>query len=224
MSAWIGAEEADALLVSLRVSAAATAISAPVGTALGVLLARGRFRGKLALDVLVHLPLVLTPVVVGYLLLLAFGRGGLLGLGLAFTPAAAVIACAVIGLPLVVRSVRAAVEMVDPELEEAALLLGASRERVLRTVTLPLAAPGVIGGALLGFARSLGEFGATITFAGNLRGETRTLPAAIHTATQEPGGDGVALRLTLLSILLSVLALAGAELLQRRLRARGERP
>ncbi len=217
--------EWETLMLSLRVSLAATAVVAVPGVALGWLLARRDFRGKLLLDTLVHLPLVLTPVVVGYLLLLTFGRSGplgplleALGIEVAFTTLGAVLAAAVVALPLVVRSVRTAVELVDPGLEDAAAVLGAGPLRRFRTVTLPLAAPGVVAGLTLGFARSLGEFGATITLAGSIAGETRTLPLAIYQGTQVPGGDGAALRLTVVSVLLSAAALMASELVVRRLR------
>jgi molybdate transport system permease protein len=175
----------------------------------------------------VHLPLVLPPVVVGYLLLVSLGRGGIpgrwldeLGLGIAFTPLAAVMASAVMAFPLMVRATRLAIELVDPRLEDAARTLGASGVRVFRTITLPLAAPGVVTAAVLGFARSLGEFGATILFAGNIAGETRTLPLAIFTETQRPGGEGGAARLVVLAILLSFGALLASEVLARRARER----
>jgi len=217
--------EWETLGLSLRVSLLATAAVAVPGVALGWLLARRDFRGKLLLDTAVHLPLVLTPVVVGYLLLLTFGRSGplgplldALGIEVAFTTLGAVLAAAVVALPLVVRSVRTAVELVDPGLEDAAAVLGAGPLRRFRTVTLPLAAPGIVAGLTLGFARSLGEFGATITLAGSIAGETRTLPLAIFQGTQGPGGDGAALRLTLVSVLLSAAALMASELVVRRLR------
>lgn len=217
--------EWETLGLSLRVSLLATAAVAVPGVALGWLLARRDFRGKLLLDTAVHLPLVLTPVVVGYLLLLTFGRSGplgplldALGIEVAFTTLGAVLAAAVVALPLVVRSVRTAVELVDPGLEDAAAVLGAGPLRRFRTVTLPLAAPGIVAGLTLGFARSLGEFGATITLAGSIAGETRTLPLAIFQGTQVPGGDGAALRLTLVSVLLSAAALMASELVVRRLR------
>ncbi len=217
--------EWETLWLSLRVSLAATVVVAGPGVTLGWLLARRDFRGKLLLDTLVHLPLVLTPVVVGYLLLLTFGRSGplgplleALGIEVAFTTLGAVLAAAVVALPLVVRSVRTAVELVDPGLEDAAAVLGAGPLRRFRTVTLPLAAPGVVAGLTLGFARSLGEFGATITLAGSIAGETRTLPLAIYQGTQVPGGDGAALRLTVVSVLLSAAALMASELVVRRLR------
>lgn len=222
-------EDLRALAVSLQVSTLATLVVALPGVALGWLLARKRFPGKLALDAIVHLPLVLTPVVVGYLLLLVLGRNGIvggaladLGIELAFTRAGAVIAAAVVALPLVVRSVRTAVELVDPGLEEAAAVLGAGPWRRLLTVTLPLAKGGIVAGLLLGFARSLGEFGATITFAGSFDGDTRTLPLAIYAESNSRDGDPAALRLTLLSVLLSVVALGASEWLQSRARRRAE--
>lgn len=217
------AAEFEALRLSLEVSLAATALVAVPGIGLGLLLARCRFPGKLLLDAVVHLPLVLTPVVVGVLLLTVFGRGGPFGEGFAFTRGAAVLAAATVALPLVVRSVRTAAELVDERLLEAAAVLGAGPNRRLFTVVLPLAAPGVVAGLALGFARSLGEFGATITFAGNIAGETRTLPVAIYTAIQSPGGDGAALRMTALSVLVSLVSLGLSELLLRRMRAQAAR-
>ncbi|MDA3961202.1 MAG: molybdate ABC transporter permease subunit [Planctomycetota bacterium] len=215
--------EWSALSLSVGVGLWSTALVAPPGIALGWLLARKQFPGKILLEALIYLPLVLTPVVVGYCLLMVFGRNGPLGgLGLAFTYSGAVLAAAVVALPLVVRSVRTAIELVDPGLEHAAAVLGAGPCRRLVTITLPLAMPGIVAGLVLGFARSLGEFGATITFAGNISGQTTTLPIAIYTATQVPGGDGLAGRLTLLSILLSFAALAGSEWFLRRLRRRAE--
>ena len=215
--------EIEAFRLSLEVSLAATALVAVPGIGLGLLLARCRFPGKLLLDAVVHLPLVLTPVVVGVLLLTVFGRGGAFGEGFAFTRGAAILAAATVALPLVVRSVRTAAELVDERLVEAAAVLGASPLRRLFTVVIPLASPGVIAGLTLGFARSLGEFGATITFAGNIAGETRTLPVAIYTAIQSPDGDGAALRMTALSVLVSLVSLGLSELLLRRMRARALR-
>ncbi len=220
--------EWEAFFLSLRVAGLATALVAVPGVALGWLLARKRFPGRLLLDAIVHLPLVLTPVVVGYLLLLLVGRQGALGgaleamgIEIAFTTSGAVLAAAVMALPLIVRSVRTAIEMVDPGLEEAAAVLGAGPWRRFRTVTLPLALPGVIAGLVLGFARSVGEFGATITLAGSLAGETRTLPLAIFGELQKPGGDSAAVRLTLLSVALSLAALVASEWFLRRLREGG---
>src|SRR5207248_1958450 len=197
----------------------------PVGVAIALLLARGRFWGKSLLNAIVHLPLVMPPVVTGYLLLLMFGRKGPLGqlladsLGIvfAFRWTGAALACAVMGFPLLVRAIRLSLEAVDRRLEEAAATLGARRILVFVLVTLPLIAPGIVAGMVLSFARSLGEFGATITFVSNIPGETRTIAAAIYTLTQTPGGDVGALRLTLVSIALSFVALLAADLLARRL-------
>lgn len=215
-------EEWDAIALSLRVSLVAVAGMLVPGVALGWLLARKRFWGRTVVDAVVHLPLVLPPVVTGYLLLLLFGRRGLLGeplgLEIAFTWKAAALASAVVAFPLMVRAVRLSMELVDARYEEAAATLGAPPWRVWTTVTLPLALPGVLTGAVLAFARSLGEFGATITFAGNLVGETRTLPLALFTYTEVPGGQGPALRLMLISLVLSLLALLASELLARRAR------
>ncbi len=226
MGAW-QPEEWEALVLSLRVAATATACVAAPAVALGWLLARKRFRGRLWVDALVHLPLVLTPVVVGYLLLLVVGRGGVLGgwlermgMPVAFTTSGAVLAAAVMALPLIVRSVRTAVELVDPALEEAAAVPGAGPWRGFWTVTLPLAMPGVVAGLVLGFARSVGEFGATITLAGSIAGETRTLPLTIFGALQTPEGDSAAVRLTLLSVGLSLSALVMSEWFLRRMRER----
>ncbi len=225
MIAWVdvalGPAEWQALRVSMEVSVLATCLVALPGIGLGLLLGRCQFRGKLMLDALIHLPLVLTPVVVGLLLLMAFGREGLLGIDLAFTRGAAVLASAVIALPLVVRSVRTAAELVDDRLLEAAAVLGAGPLRRFWDVLLPLTRPGIAAGLTLGFARSLGEFGATITFAGNIAGETRTLPSAIYTASQTPGGDGAAMGLTLASVALSFFALLASEWWMRRSRAKG---
>jgi len=232
MTSLLTPAEWSALWLSATVALWACAALAVPGIALGWLLARCQFPGKLVVDALVHLPLVLTPVVVGYLLLLLVGRNGLLGpllgdlgLRLAFSYPGAVLAAAVVALPLVVRSVRTAIELVDPGLEEAAAVLGAGPLRRLWTITLPLAMPGIVAGLVLGYARSLGEFGATITLAGNIAGQTRTLPIAIYTAIQVPGGETEALRLTGLSVLLSLVALVTSEWLLRRLRqrARSER-
>ncbi len=220
--------ESEALLLSLKVAFWSVAASLPVAVALAWLLARGRFPGKTLLDALVHLPLVLPPVVVGYFLLLLFGRRGPIGgfleaeLGISFTFrwTGAALACAVMGLPLLVRSVRQSLDAVDRGLEDAAATLGASPPWVFTSVTLPLIAPGIVTGMLLSFARSLGEFGATITFVSNIPGETQTLPLAIYSFTQVPGGDAQALRLCVLSIALSLAALLASEVLLRRVSAR----
>ena len=216
--------EAEALALSLRVGVWAVAGSLPVAVALAYLLARGRFRGRAVLAALIDLPLVLPPVVTGYVLLL-FGRHGPIGAWLeswfgivvAFRWTGAAIAAAVMGLPLMVRAIKLSLEAVDPGLEQAAAGLGAPRWAVFATITLPLALPGLLAGCLLGFAKSLGEFGATITFVSNIPGETQTLPSAIYTLTQVPGGDPAALRLTLVSIAISMAALLGSELLARRI-------
>ena len=190
------------------------------------MLARCDFPGKLLFDGLIHLPLVVPPVVIGYLLLVLLGRNGPLGqlldawfgLTVAFTWQGAAVASAVMAFPLMVRAMRLSLEAVDRKLEAAARTLGAPPWQVFATVTLPLMAPGLLAALLLGFARSLGEFGATITFVSNIPGETRTLPLALYTFTQTPGGEAGALRLAMVSILLALLALAGSELLARRLR------
>ena len=221
-------EETSALLLSLRVAAAGLLLSLVPGVAVAWLLARRTFPGKALLDALVHLPLVVPPVAVGYLLLRSLGRashlGGLLhdhlGVDLAFTWRAAAIASAVMGFPLLVRSTRLAIELVDRRVEDAARTLGAGPWRVLLGVTLPLALPGLLAGCTLAFARSLGEFGATITFAGNIDGQTRTLSGALYTASQVPGGDDRATRLLAISVAVAVAALLLSEWLARRAAAR----
>ena len=199
--------------------------SLPFGLATAIVLARGRFWGKSVLDGIVHLPLVVPPVVTGYLLLLLFGRHGPVGrlldewfgIVLAFRWTGAALASAIMGFPLLVRAIRLSLDAVDRRLEEAAGTLGAGRLFVFALVTLPLIAPGIIAGMVLSFARSLGEFGATITFVSNIPGETRTIPSAIYTLTQTPGGDIGALRLTVVSIALSFIALMTADLLAMRM-------
>ena len=216
--------ETTALLLSLKVAFWSVAASLPFAVALAWVLSRLSFPGKSLLDAVVHLPLVLPPVVVGYLLLLAFGRRGAIGafleeyLGITFIFrwTGAALACAVMGLPLLVRAVRQSLDAVDRGLEAAAATLGASPPWVFASVTLPLILPGILTGMLLSFARSLGEFGATITFVSNIPGETQTLPLAIYAFTQVPGGDAQALRLCILSILLSLAALMASEVLVRR--------
>lgn len=217
-------EELTALWLSLKIGLWCTALIAIPGVVTGWLLARLRFPGKAIVDGLVHLPLVLPPVVPGYLLLLLLGRQGPVGrwlyetwgITLAFTWQGAVIASALMAFPLMVRAVRLAVTLVEPRLEEAARTLGAGPLRVWLTVTVPLSLPGILTGLVLAFARSLGEFGATVTFVGNVAGETRTLPLAIYTYTQIPGGDDPALRLVIISILLALAALWVSELGARR--------
>ena len=225
---WLGPDALAALRLSLLVSATATLASLVPGLAVAYLLARGRFPGRAVLDTAVHLPLVLPPVVTGYLLLLGFGRRGPigtwlyahLGIVLAFRWTGAALACAVMGFPLMVRAIRLSIESVDRKLEEAAGTLGAGPFAVFALVTLPLVLPGVIAGMILAFARSMGEFGATITFVANIPGETQTLPSAIYTFTQVPGGEVDALRLTLVSVAVSMAALALSEVLARRVSRR----
>jgi molybdate transport system permease protein len=222
------AEEWTAVRLSLLVAVTATAASLPLGIAIAWLLARGRFWGKGLLDTVVHLPLIMPPVVTGYLLLILFGKRGPIGQFLdetfgivfAFRWTGAALACAVMGFPLMVRAVRLSIEAVDTRLENAAGTLGAHPLWVFATITLPLCLPGVIAGAILSFAKAMGEFGATITFVSNIPGETQTLPSAIYTFTQVPGGDAGALRLTAISIAISMLALLGSEFLARRIGAR----
>jgi molybdate transport system permease protein len=221
----LGTDEVEAVRLSLRVAFWAMIGSLPLGLVTALVLARGRFWGKSLLDGFVHLPLVLPPVVTGYLLLLLFGRQGPLGrilaesLGIvfAFRWTGAVLAAAVTAFPLMVRAIRLSLEAVDRRLEEAAGTLGAGRILVFLLVTLPLIAPGIVAGMVLSFARSLGEFGATITFVSNIPGETRTLPLAIYTLTQTPGGDPAALRLTVVAVILSMVALLASEILARQI-------
>ena len=211
--------EWEVLALSLRVSLVAVVAVLPVAGALAWVLARTEWPGKILLDAIVHLPLVLPPVVTGWALLVLFGPAGPLGAlsGLVlFRWQGAAIAAAVMALPLAVRAIRLSLEAVDRRLEEAAATLGAGRWRVFATVTLPLALPGVLAGAVLGFARSVGEFGATITFVGNVPGETRTVPLAIYGALQTPGGEGAAARLATISVALSLGALVASEALARR--------
>jgi molybdate transport system permease protein len=220
----LSADEWTALRLSAVVALWAVLISAPFGIALAWMLARARFPGKFIVDAVVHLPLVLPPVVTGYVLLLLLGRRGViggwlhetLGIDIAFTRAAAVLAAAVMGFPLLVRAARLGIELVDVRLEHAARTLGASPLRAALTVTLPLALPGILTGLVLALARALGEFGATITFAGNIAGETRTLPLAVYTFAQQPGGDAPAVRLVVISVVLSLGALLVSEILARR--------
>jgi len=217
-------EEWEIVRLSLKVSMVAVAATLPMAFGLAWLLARGRFPGKLLLDAVVHLPLVLPPVVIGWLLLIAFGRSGPIGawlenwfgIGVIFRWTGAAIAAAVMALPLMVRAIRLSLEAVDRRLEGAARTLGATRLRAFLTISLPLSLPGILAATVLGFARSIGEFGATITFVSNIPGETRTLPIAIYSALQVPGGEGVVTRLAIISIVLSLGALIVSELLSRR--------
>ncbi|PDT17332.1 molybdate ABC transporter permease subunit [Rhizobium sp. J15] len=216
-------EEWTAILLSLRVSLVAMLASLPFGILVALLLARGRFWGKSVLNGLVHLPLILPPVVTGFLLLILFGRRGPIGslldqhfgIVFSFRWTGAALACAVMAFPLMVRSIRLSIEVVDRKLEEAAGTLGAGPAWVFLTITLPLILPGIIAGMVLSFAKAMGEFGATITFVSNIPGETQTLPAAIYTFTQVPGGDAGALRLTLVAIVISMAALLASEFLAR---------
>ncbi len=226
MNGWLALspDELTAIRLSLLVATVAMFASLPFGLAISMVLARREFWGKSLLNGIVHLPLVLPPVVTGYLLLITFGRKGPVGAFLdhtfgivfSFRWTGAALACAVMGFPLMVRAIRLSSESVDTRLEAAAGTLGASPIWVFLTITLPLIAPGVIAGMILSFARAMGEFGATITFVSNIPGETQTLPAAIYTLTQVPGGDAGALRLTAISIVISMAALLLSELLARK--------
>jgi molybdate transport system permease protein len=221
-------EEWTAVHLSLRVALVATVVSLPFGILIAVVLARGRFWGLSLLNGLVLLPLILPPVVTGYILLLLFGRRGPIGsfladnfgIVLSFRWTGAALACGVMGFPLMVRAIRLSAEGVDARLEQAAGTLGANRAWVFVTVTLPLIVPGIIAGMILCFAKAMGEFGATITFVSNIPGETQTLPSAIYTFTQVPGGDVGALRLTIVSIIIAMGALIASEVMARRMNRR----
>jgi molybdate transport system permease protein len=216
-------EEWTAVRLSVRVATVAMLVSLPFGIGVAYVLARQKFPGKSLVDGIVLLPLILPPVVTGYLLLLTFGRRGLVGSFLAerfgivfsFRWTGAALACGVMGFPLMVRAIRLSIEAVDRRLEEAAGTLGARPLWVFAFVTLPLIMPGIIAGMILSFAKAMGEFGATITFVSNIPGETQTLPSAIYTLTQVPGGEAGALRLTLVSIAISMAALVLSELMAR---------
>ena len=220
--------ETEAVLLSLRVAFWAVLGSLPIGIFTAWLLARWEFPGKTLVNGLVHLPLILPPVAVGYLLLVLLGRRGLVGawlfetfgISVAFTWQGAAVAAAVMAFPLMVRAIRLSLEAVDRRLEEAARTLGAGPVRVFATVTLPLTAPGILTGMILAFARSLGEFGATITFVSNIPGETRTLPLAMYSLTQTPDGEVGALRLVVVALVLALGALVVSEFLARRVAAR----
>ncbi|HWJ74503.1 MAG TPA: molybdate ABC transporter permease subunit [Kaistia sp.] len=224
MDSLFTADEWQAIALSLRVASVAVAASLPFGIACAMLLARGRFTGRTLFSAIIHLPLVMPPVVTGFLLLLAFGRKGPIGafldqhfgIVLAFRWTGAALACAVMGFPLMVRAIALSIEAIDQRLEQAASTLGAGRIAVFLTVTLPLALPGILAGLVLSFARALGEFGATITFVSNIPGETQTIPSAIYSLIQTPGGDGAALRLTVVSVLISLGALVLSEVVARR--------
>ena len=217
-------EEAGIILLSLRVAFVSVLVSLPIAILVAYVLARARFPGKWLVDAFVHLPLVLPPVVVGFALLVLFGKRGPIGSWLnewfgivfAFRWTGAALASAIMGFPLMVRAIALSIDAIDRRLETAARTLGASSAWVFASITLPLALPGIVTGALLSFARALGEFGATITFVSNIPGETETLPLAIYAFTQVPGGDAQALRLSILSVILSVVALVASEWLTRR--------
>lgn len=223
MTGWLTPEAWQAVALSLRVSVWAVLASLPFAIAVAWVLARKSFWGRGLLNGLVHLPLILPPVVTGYLLLLTFGRNGLIGgfledtfgLVFAFRWTGAALAAAVMAFPLMVRAIWLSIEAVDPRLEQAAATLGASPAWVFATVTLPLILPGIVAGAILAFAKAMGEFGATITFVANIPGQTQTLPSAIYAFLQVPGGDASALRLVVISVAIAMLALAGSEFLSR---------
>jgi molybdate transport system permease protein len=215
--------EWTAIWLSLKIATAATIASLPFGILVAYALARWRFPGKMLLNGAVHLPLVLPPVVTGFLLLLLLGRKGVFGAALAsigivlsFRWTGAAVACAVMGFPLMVRAMRLSFESIDRRLEQAAGTLGANRAWTFFLVSLPLAAPGIVAGAILSFAKALGEFGATITFVSNIPGETQTIASAIYSYTQVPGGDASAMRLTVVSIAISLVALLASEIVQQR--------
>jgi molybdate transport system permease protein len=228
MTDFLPPEAWGAVWLSLQVSVVATLCSLPFGVWMAYTLARKRFLGWQLLNAVVHLPLVLPPVVTGYLLLASLGRRAPLGawleqtfgLVLAFRWTGAALTAAIMAFPLMVRAIRLAIEAIDPKLEEAASTLGASKTRVFMTLTLPLAAPGIVAGMILAFAKAMGEFGATITFVAAIPGETLTVPSAIYGLLQVPGGDGVVVRLVLLSVVLSVGALVASEILARRITRR----
>ena len=223
MSDWLSVQEWQAVSLSLQVAFWATLLSLPLGILVAHALARWRFPGKALLNTLVHLPLILPPVVTGYLLLIGFGRRGPIGalleewfgIVLAFRWTGAVLAAAVMAFPLMVRAIRLAIEAVDPKLEDAAATLGANRLWVFATITLPLILPGILAGAVLGFAKAMGEFGATITFVSNIPGQTQTLPSAVYAFLQVPGGETQAIRLVGVAIAISMTALLASEWLAR---------
>lgn len=227
MSDWLGPQEWQAVLLSLRVSVIATVISLPFAVAIAWLLARRRFVGHDLLSGVVYLPLILPPVVTGYLLLIAFGTrgpiGGLLqplGIVFAFRWTGAALAAGIMGFPLMVRSIRLGFEAVDPRLEQAAATLGAPRPWIFATVTLPLIMPAILAGVTLGFAKAMGEFGATITFVSNIPGQTQTMPSAIYALLSTPDGEGAAMRLVLISVAIAMGAVLMSEMLARRMARR----
>ena len=228
MADWLAPQEWQAVMLSLKVAFWAVVFSLPLGIFTAYALARWQFPGRQLLNGLVHLPLILPPVVTGYLLLLAFGRQGfagsfledIFGLVFAFRWTGAVLAAAVMAFPLMVRAIRLSIEAVDAKLEQAASTLGASPVFVFLTVTLPLTLPGILAGSVLAFAKAMGEFGATITFVANIPGQTQTLPSAIYAFLQVPGGESSALRLVAISIVVAMAALIASEMLARRLQER----
>lgn len=227
MMEWLGPEEWKAVALSLQVSFWATLASLPLGIFTAYALARWTFPGKQLLNGIVHLPLILPPVVTGYILLLTFGTQGPVGsilaewgIVLAFRWTGAAVAAAVMAFPLMVRAIRLSIEAVDPKLEEASATLGASPVWVFLTVTLPMALPGIVAGTILGFAKAMGEFGATITFVSNIPGQTRTIPSAIYAFLQVPGGEGSAMKLVFVSIAVAMGALLLSEVIGRRVAAR----
>lgn len=228
MTDWLSPAEWQAVSLSLRVAFWATVLSLPIGIFTAYALARWSFVGKQVLNGIVHLPLVLPPVVTGYLLLLTFGRRGpvgefleqTFGIVVAFRWTGAVLAAAIMAFPLMVRAIRLSIEAVDPKLEEAASTLGASRAWVFMTVTLPLILPGILAGSILAFAKAMGEFGATITFVSNIPGQTQTLPSAIYAFLQVPGGEASALRLVIIAVIIAMGALLLSEVVSKRIAAR----
>lgn len=224
---WLGPEEWRAVALSLQVSFWATLVSLPLGIFVAYALARWNFPGKQLVNGIVHLPLILPPVVTGYLLLLVLGTRGPVGsiladwgIVFAFRWTGAAVAAAVMAFPLMVRAIRLSIEAVDPKLEQASATLGASPIWVFLTVTLPMALPGIVAGAILAFAKAMGEFGATITFVSNIPGQTRTIPSAIYAFLQVPGGEGSAMKLVIVSIFVAMGALLLSELIGRRVAAR----
>lgn len=225
---WLGPAQWQAVMLSLRVSFWATLASLPLGLLTAYALARWRFPGRQLLNGLVHLPLILPPVVTGYVLLLTFGRRGFVGqwldesfgIVLAFNWTGAALAAAIMAFPLMVRAMRLAIEAVDPKLEQAACTLGAGPAWVFATITLPLILPGVIAGTILAFAKAMGEFGATITFVSNIPGQTQTIPSAIYAFLQVPGGEPMAARLAIVSVVIAMGALLLSEVLARRVARR----
>ena len=227
MTDWLGPAEWQAVALSLRVSLWATLFSLPFGIFVAYALARWSFPGKQIVNGLVHLPLILPPVVTGYLLLLSFGTRGPIGSFLAdwgivfaFRWSGAALAAAIMAFPLMVRAIRLSIEAVDPKLEQAAATLGAAPAWVFLTVTLPMALPGIVAGTILAIAKAMGEFGATITFVSNIPGETRTIPSAIYAFLQVPGGEGAALRLVIVAVVVAMAALLLSEIFARRVAAR----